>query len=321
MRKPQALVVPAEPTSDQEKLKDDLNGCTRHLMVTMARARELAARVRTGSAWIIQCKDGESVVEPVRPNEEEVQRYLLQLEARMNERQQSQRQGDLLFKEQKALIAEFSEAYRAVALLLESFDAQAANAPYKLRAAAVLASTVRSNYDNTSRELQNASRDVDRLKLSLDTFERVTPSAKEAEQIEVLRKAMHDLAQSFGRLNEAKSAERLTKNIDEVSVPRTGVGASSDLQEALAWLTRNDLEQEAARKQNLSRETKLELLQESVRAYGKETKSIKTALHRHTVSVLPKRNEKPCDMLRALINACAWMYRSLEEDEAVFPVY
>ncbi len=169
--------------------------------------------------------------------------------------------------------------------------------------------------------MKNATSDVDKLKGSLDTLERVTASKKEEEQIEVLRKAMHDLAQSFGRLNEAKTAERITKNMAEVSVPRLGIGASLDLQEALAWLAKNDLDQQGASRQNYSRATKLELLQESVAAYSKEVKSIKTALQRLNVSLLPKRNERPCDLLRALINAAAWMYRGLEEEEAVFPVY
>ncbi len=148
---PEAKAEPAEPTVEQAKLASDLKDSTLQLMVTMARAKEACrSPQRTFSDWLDKCKDGDGIVEPVRPNEEEVQRYLVQLEARMTERQLSHRQGALLFKEQKDLFAQCLEANQAVVALLEAFDSQSLIAPDKLRTAAILRLPVREGQLSTA---------------------------------------------------------------------------------------------------------------------------------------------------------------------------
>jgi hypothetical protein len=310
--------------ADQEQITA-INAARMRLALAATKATALAITVKATQEAITARSTADDITRPVRPTEEEVQRYLRELEMHMTARQKTHRIGFPLFVEQADLLLELNSAAAALNTLLEAYALRSADltiaVPHQLSAAAVVAGTVREAYDVAHSKLYWASRADDNYMAALDTFERATPSPKEVEQIEILRKGMRELAYSFARLNEANAAQKATDRIDEVSVERTGIGASTTLDGAIDWLSQNDLLQEEARKQNLSRSTKLELLRESISAFTAEVKSIKTSLHRTSVSLLPRRNEKPCDQLRALFNAAAWMYKSLEEDEAAYPVY
>jgi len=311
----------AELTAEDQALIASLARAKMRVALAVGKSKPLVASLKALAEPMKAAADCDDVTEPVRPTEEEVQRYLTTLEVTMRERQKTHRRAKELFSEQNSTLHELNEANAALTRELEALGQRVAPKPHQLSSAVVTAEVVQAAYTDVYSKLYWADRTSDEAKAGHDTFERTAPTAKETKQIEVLRKGMRDLGYSLGRRNEAVAARRSTQRITEVEASRRGIGASNDLKQSLDWLSKNDLLQEDARQQNLSRSTKLELLEESVEAFKKEIKSVSQTLHQVVVSLLPKQSEPPCDELRALLNAAAWMCSDLKEEEGAFPIY
>ncbi|MBS2010438.1 MAG: hypothetical protein JST01_25535 [Cyanobacteria bacterium SZAS TMP-1] len=311
---------PAPYAEVDQDLHDKLVAGNLALAVLVAQAQSLVAPTTAARAEVELCRNCSDVIEPTRPTEEEVQRYLAQLEARTKARQKAHREGHKAFAAQTAMLNELNKAQESLTALFAQFNEIANPAP---QLAAVVATTrVVQEAAKVAIYHLNRACDYDHsFKARLDTTVNPHPSKAELKQIETLRIGLREVGYSLGRLNEALASQRATKSKKAVTVERTGVGGTASLAGAQAWLEEIKARTKEAGKLNHSREVKLELLEESVKAFKEEVLNNKTALHRLVITTLPKRNQKPCDELRALLNAAAWMYESLDEREGGFPLY
>ncbi|MBS1996921.1 MAG: hypothetical protein JSS86_11445 [Cyanobacteria bacterium SZAS LIN-2] len=314
---------PTEPLPYAEvdgDLCDKLAAGNLALSALVAQAWTLVAPTTAAKADVELCRNCSDIVEPTRPTEEEVQRYLAQLESRTKARQKAHRVGHKAFAAQTAMLNALTQSQESLAALYTQYSQIAYPAP---QSAAVAATTlvVLEAFKGAHYHLSRACDYDHSFKARLDTSENPHPSKAELKQIETLRIGLREVGYSLGRLNEALASQRATKSKKAVTVERTGVGGTASLAGAQAWLEEVKARTKEAGKQNHSREVKLELLEESVKAFKEEVLNNKTALHRLVITTVPKRNQKPCDELRALLNAAAWMYESLGEREGGFPLY
>jgi|GEM_PF-4115952 len=283
-------------------------------------ARKLIAPVAAAKAEIELCRDCKDIPEPTRPTEEEVQRYLSQVETRTKLRQKAHRQGKVLFQQQQNFLTQLLKGSEGLQEILKRMEAVEHPAP-QLEGLAAISDVVLELSKLVHNQLANACDYQDNFKSKLDVTEMPSPSASETKQIATMRLGLREVGYSLGRLNEALAAEKATLKSTVAKVERRGVGAATSYEETQTWLAEIKAQTARAEKNEISRATKIELLAESVKAYKEETQNNKVALHRLVITTTPRRGGKPCDELRALLNAAAWMYNSLGESEGAFPLY
>lgn len=267
--------------------------------------------------------DLSKVESPVRPIEEEVQRYLSQLEQKIHNQRLVKVKAEPLLKQRLKLIAEEKDANAAS--LKESADAidaisRPAMWPYIWALKRIVTvidglpclTQLRDDYVYSSRAAEYPER--------LDAHDRVTPDAVEKDQIAYLRKQHRAVAFAMAHLNETNSAIH-AHNGRKVEVPSGGVSQNQSWQECLDWHQQLHARRAEADLETLRRATKAELLAKAKEHYEDLVKTEMTSLYKTLCAMIPQGGPKPCNELRELINVAAYICTPLYGSEAAYPIY
>ena len=265
----------------------------------------------------------DDILEPVRPTEEEVQRYMMQLEQRMRERIKVHIEVKPLLAEKFSLGARYQMLQEAIRKCIESTEStEKRKRGPKLGAIVEISTEVTTKAERAQQHLRNSNRWDSNTIDGLKTTSKPDATDYDTKTLPMLRDVIKAHAYSLGRHNEAKAAQSATRAASIPKPSRAGVTGCKSVKHALAWQDQHEAEVAAATKKNYSREVKLELLVESVRAYREEVEASETRVHRQTVSFLPGKGVMPCDELRALFNAAAALYKGNDSfDEGRFPLF
>jgi len=142
-------------------------------------------------------------------------------------------------------------------------------------------------------------------------------SRRDLRGIKAMRKQIREVAVCFGKLNEAETSLKLAKNTSVTSARTNGIATCLNFQECAGWTEQTRLAQEKAARDLLAMHTKIELLKAEVGAHTIEVEESTRDLYRLVVCTKPSASAAmPCDELRALLNAGAWMVRKTGSDEA-----
>jgi hypothetical protein len=291
-------------------------------------AAEANARVDEIKAAAKALSDSQTVKvqEPVRPVPEEIQRYLSQLEMFMLNRQLAHRawkRAQTLREElQKKLKAVDEEINNLNVLLLSSSDLWHGSVQTEKE----IASTAKRWIAAILEDL-----DIYAPPVALDLSHRTKATAAEQRKIARLRELMVSLATNMAHLNEATESHKAACESPKHTVSRAGIVTTGSWQECLKWREQIQVEQDAADVANFSRQTKIDLLAESIAHYKSRKKETAKTLHRYLVFAMPAPSKPPCDEMRAVMNACAHMYwfrvggqddeDNLRTREGQYPVY
>lgn len=265
----------------------------------------------------------QDVVYPVRPIEEEIQRYLSQLENICRNRQELRLDIHPLLKERLKLLSEgYSAARSAVDAVIA--EVEALNRP-SLTPYIWAHKQVTQEIDKQSAQGGFGGRPFRDSRLSgnpdsLDVYDRATPGGAEADQIDYLRKQTRVVAFAIAHQEEAQGTLRAF-NAASVSVATHGADKSIDWASLLAWYEDVQSRRSAAELENLTRTTKVDLLNRNIEHYKEEVRREMTALYKALCSMIPRNGPKPCNELRTLMNQAAWICRPLEGSEAAYPIY
>jgi hypothetical protein len=262
-----------------------------------------------------------AVSSPVRPTEEEVQRYLKQSEQAVVDRLAAHKVvlrllpvRATLKQELYELNAKLVNALQRAAFIPQS-DFRRESGP--LCGAGRIITQSYSATDKALGEGYDAS--------ALDQLDMASPPSKrEVRQIEELRGLMRNLAYAKAHLNEAKSALTAAEATQEHTHTLRGINAFKTWAECLAWRAQEDVAKLEMERQNNARRQKIELLTSLVAQYHGDVADAEKSLYRYVVAIKPPVERPPCDEFRNLLNTAAWMYDHVSEGnkrECDFPVY
>lgn len=265
----------------------------------------------------------ERVAYPVRPIEEEIQRYLSQLENICRSRQQLRRDIHPLLKARLTIVSKgYEEARSAFEAVISEVDAlgHPSLVPYiwahKQIVTEVEKQSAQAEFGHSPFRESRLPGNPD----SLDIYDRATPGGAESDQIEYLRKQTRVVAFAIAHQEEAQGTLKAF-NAAAVTVATTGADKSTDWASLLAWYDDVQTRRSAAELENLTRTTKVDLLNRNIEHYKEEVRREMTALYKALCAMIPRNGPKPCNELRALMNQAAWICRPLEGSEAAYPIY
>ncbi len=267
---------------------------------------------------------------PVRPIEEEVQRYLSELEARVKWRRDLHAKIYPLCKERLACKAALAQAQSKLETMLaeEQFQEPALSE----NGAFALVHGVKSIKQHL---MPNLRKELGMLESyfytgvgadnpeHFDSFSRPTATAVEKDQIDFLRKQFREVAFAMGHRNEAQSARNAHPD-REVVVPCRDVTSVEDFQALMTWHESYQARCRKAELENHQNHTKAQLLADTIQHWEEKTKEEMVKLYKGLCAMLPRdiaTAPKPCDELRDLINTGAYIAKPLEGGEANYPVY
>lgn len=264
----------------------------------------------------------ENIKLPVRPLEEEIVRYLSNLENTLQSRMELKRKTVPLLKQRLTVVANFSQVDEALATALEEITSleRAKLQPYidalkDIRSEA----TPRSGRYFLTESYQYEKtwvKDPDEL----DHFDRATVTSVEKDQIAYLRKQMRAVAFLIAHREEATYTLNAFDG-DEVKVYPRGVAQSGNWQESLAWYAELQKKRDAAELETLSRATKVELLNRNIEHYKEKVNEELAALYKTLCAIIPRGGPKPANELRKLMNQASWMCKPLQGTDAAYPIY
>lgn len=240
-----------------------------------------------------------NIKEPMRDSEEEIQRYLRQLEDFMTQRQRAHLLFSRLMKDKKAQDRSLQSAAQRVEDLVspkyttgtiewQIFHKRKAN--------------VKQHLDNTQSALNAAGVSVDGWPLD----DQVQPEATEEDEKKIRRAnvLLHDMARALARYNEAQAGLQRVSADKGRSVSFDGISKNGSWEECREWWRQKEAEVAAVAGHNHIRDTRVKLATEALEHFQSLKKKINTYIKRYLLSTTA---EKPrCDVLRALINAVAW---------------
>ncbi|HEY9777915.1 MAG TPA: hypothetical protein V6C81_29405 [Planktothrix sp.] len=265
---------------------------------------------------------------PTRPTEEEIQRYLMQLEKVFSDKLSIHRRvakalgcdkmiitrvenshktvtaiaapgtrEDLLVRLDK-LYSELNEALVAVERLsyhrLHGETSCAHQCARKVQAAY---SAVR---DSMGDGLKNRESD------NLDRVEIAKARPREVRQIGEVRKLMRLVAIAKAKHNEAKAALAATESSSVLSVNWVGVVKAKSLNEMVSWHSAKTEEGVRAVQKNTSRQAKIDLLKEQVDHFEKDVENNIVSLERYLETIKPPESDPACDEKR-IIHRAGWL--------------
>lgn len=307
-----------QKSTDDEK--DDEKGEERELNDTekaqlssltdavLAAAKVVAHSLKVGPAVVdkigkVRSRNSEHVTPPKRPTEEEVQRYLRQVELRCETRQIDHWElDDLLNQKQKLLecLTTVSQALDTVVEQLPSKDD--ATIAFELKTMLNVASVVAALIPKAQYCFGD---DYNKDWLFTERKPKMTP--RETRQRDELRKMMRQMAIAMASLNEATAALNIASRVPLIQFTLVGAGNCASWQEALEWRQREHERQEDIKRQNEQRDSKIELLKEAKERYERDQKDASKDLRRYMLTILPSEPEIPSDEMRNIINAVAYM--------------
>lgn len=261
------------------------------------------------------------VEQPVRPIEEEIHRFLSQLEAAASARQKAHQQVHQLGPLSEPIAADATGAFAAMMQARTNVADLARN----MSAAAALCIIVDKLDAARQVVVEKLKSDAERLRhyvSKLDSEVKPAATGWEKQRIDFLRQQMKSFAVALAKRNESREAFKQADRSPTSHVTRRGLVINAKIwPDCLAWHAARDSEHIAARNANKSREVKIQLLHEAFLQHRQEVSDQRLALYGFLVSIIPAPEiPQPCDELRMLINAAAWMY-DLDHDPTMFPHY
>jgi hypothetical protein len=260
-----------------------------------------------------------SVALPVRPLEEEIVRYLSNLENNLQRQQESNRKGHPLLKERLTLVAQYDAWRQAWDAAVK--EAEADDNPHKaallphiwaLRRIIELVVEKSDKYNFNGHHFydKGCCKNPD----SLEIHDRPRSTAVENDQIDYLRKQMRVVAFAVAHREEATFT---LKKFDgsEVTVTPSGVQNAGNWSECLAWYEDLRLQREAAELETLSRSTKVDLLKKTVEHFTDKAKDEMVTLYKSFNAMIPRNGPTPANELRKLLDQAAWICKPLEKEK------
>jgi len=248
---------------------------------------------------------------PVRPIEEEIVRYLSNLENNLQRRQELNRQVVPLLKERLALLGKFSgwlDTWKEATAkaTAESNPRRVALYPY-VQALKEIVDHVRqysanSEFENWYYYQCGFATDPD----ILETHDRPKSTAVERDQIDYLRKQMRAVAFAVAHREEAKYAVRKFKSVEKSVTPQ-GVADCGNWAECLEWFEQLRKRRDTVELENLSNTTKYELLTASVEHWEGKVIDEMTTLYKSFQAMIPRSGPKPSNELRKLLEQAEHM--------------
>lgn len=261
----------------------------------------------------------DSVPLPVRPLEEEIVRYLSNLENNLQRQQEANRRAHPLLKERLKLIAQFGDwrndwENAATAAEIPSNPHQAALQPYVWayrKIIEIVCSTSDKYNFNEHHEYayKGFCNDPDTLVIN----DRTASTHVEKDQIDYLRKQMRVVAFAVAHREEATFTLKQF-NGKEVTVTPSGVHRAASWAECLAWYEELRIERDAAELETLSRTTKVDLLKRTVEHFTEKAKDEMVTLYKSFNAMIPRNGPAPSNELRKLLDQAAWICKPLEKD-------
>lgn len=263
------------------------------------------------------------VVSPVRPIEEEVQRYLSQLEEKIHNQRLIKVKAQPLLQERLKLIS-IAQAANDKNLQEVTAAIKGLNRPALWPYIWAHAQIVRAMNEAAGRpwlcdDYHYTSSGAVKPEC-LDAYDRPAPVAVEKDQIAYLRKQTRAVAFAMAHLNETNSAIR-AHNDGKVEVAARGVSQNQSWQQCLDWHQQLQARRAQADQETLRRTTKAELLAKAKEHYEDLVKTEMTSLYKSLCAMIPRDGPKPCNELRELIDVAAYICSPLEGSEAAYPVY
>ncbi|HEY9787166.1 MAG TPA: hypothetical protein V6D17_17385 [Candidatus Obscuribacterales bacterium] len=274
-----------------------------------------AATEVSDSNWI-------SVKPPVRPTEEEVQRYLRQAEAATVRRMNAHKQLLSLVPLRAAILKDLNAAKEILNAAVAGASPFARTPRRPECTPAFEVALVVLSLCATAENAMGSEPDT----RWLDKADRAAVTSREKRQIEELRKLMRQLAIARATLNESATTLIVAKVHKDVEFKLSGIARASNWQECLAWHAEQQKRKESIAQNNLAQRTKIELLAELVKQHERDHSEAATALYRYIVAIMPAKERPPANELRALMNAAAWMCKPNPRDdeprrEGDYPIY
>lgn len=314
---------PAELVAGDEEAIEKLRKATVAYVLFQHGGQELLQKLTPLMEQQVASAGMENIPYPVRPIEEEIQRYLSQLENICRNRQQLRRDVHPLLKARLKLVGEGYTAAR------QAFDAAVAEAeqlghpslvPYiwahRQIAEQMEKQSAREKFGHSPFRDSRVTNNPDQL----DIYDRAIPGGAEADQIDYLRKQTRVVAFAIAHQEEAQGTLKAF-NAATVSVSTSGADKSTDWASLLAWYEDVQTRRAAAELENLTRTTKVDLLNRNIEHYKEEVRREMTALYKALCAMIPRNGAKPCNELRTLMNQAAYICRPLEGSEAAYPIY
>lgn len=299
----------------------------RESLLVANRAVQFAQDLETAVAEFKKYKDAPGhLVPPARESSEEIQRYVRQIEDWMTKRQRASRQVANLCEEYDAWSKRLSQQSK---LLGQVDDVEGETSCVHKYALAECARAIRGRFTDARSHMRDAAQVSDKIREQLEPRESITvTSDREQQQIVKLREQMSALATMLARVNEASGALRLEQNVELPPIPSMkGFIDCRSFAECRKLLAEKRAEQKRYRLVLNRRTLKSTLINEGSMAYRDAALAAAKELRRLTVMSLPLRDRLPCDKLRVVINAAAWMHkRHSDRHDAKhrtgdFPVY
>lgn len=246
---------------------------------------------------------------PVRPLEEEIVRYLSNLENNLQRQQELKRQAYPLLKQRLTMVGSFQQW---LTTLNDVFEA-ALNGPRKaalyvhIQALKEIVDQVRNRsakgqFEGWYYYECGFCQDPD----SMETHDRPRSTAVERDQIDYLRKQMRVVAFAVAHREEATHT-LLHFRVVEKKVTPQGVENCSNWAECLEWFEALRKRRHAAELENLSSSTKAELLKSTVEHWKAKAIDEMTTLLKSFSAMIPHNGPKPSNELRKLLDQAEHM--------------
>lgn len=255
---------------------------------------------------------------PVRPLEEEIVRYLSNLENNLQRQQEMNRRAHPLLKERLTLVSQYEQwdqAWNDALAAAESDDNphKQALVPY-VWALKKIIEIVRekSSKRDFAEDTDYTHKDFCRNPETLEIHDRPKSTRVEQDQIDYLRKQMRVVAFAVAHREEAEFTLK-NFNGNEVKVTPSGVGNVANWSECLAWYEDLRKQRDAAELESLSRSTKVDLLKRNVEHYGEQATDEMKTLYKSFKAMIPHNGPKPSNELRKLLDQAEWMCKPLEK--------
>lgn len=291
-----------ELTVEQLTALNSMRKAAREAAFPMARALKLTDMVTKAVAALRKVNDIE-IVPPVRPTEEEIQRYLRQLEQTKSERLVAHQTllpmltaRDHLLEELTSSEIALATERQVIAALLED-----GKIGIEVQSHKDMADKIASHYDFIRDQLTRSGLKPD----SLDGLRKVAQSKTEVRRIAEVRKHLRNLAIALAHFNEANASREVVNNSPEAGTVNLRDVASTcrSWQETVDWRSRKAEQQAVNDRLDRSRRARLDLLQKSAAKYLRDVGDAEDTLSRYLNLIVPPAERPDCDELRMLRRA------------------
>lgn len=314
--------VALDNEEQEERIKAINAALAEYLLVTgnlIALHQEITARVE--EIGEIGNHVRSRIEPPIRPTEEEVQRFLSEMEGHLTRRQKVHRSTKEAVLRRPELLASHEKLSAQLNAVEESADDTALPLWYR-RFVAHMVKEQKGRplfYSALSSHIY----EIDYIKdgcTSLDSAEVPATTQAEDEALIKLRKQMRVVAYALGHKSEARHGLNAVSDPDRY-ISTSDVYNCTNWQELSVWFREFAQDRDSREQDKLVYAKKHDLLNRAIAHHEEEEKREAASLHAMFSNLLPKLRRLPADEMRVVINACALLARPAGKDENKYPIY